>query len=164
MKKVMLVLFSFENLDQVINRTFKLVEPEDELYVAGFIEEELPDSLSNLISDIGFLGKKVTNDVESTIVEQYQDRANKNLDSIAQQGEETKSKVNVELLAKDELSDIKQQLRAEEVDHLIINYTNDQFISEEVLVYPLDQILQEIDIPYELYYDGELDQEEKIEE
>lgn len=160
----MLVLFSFENLDQVINRTFKLVEPEDELYVAGFIEEELPDSLSNLISDIGFLGKKVTNDVESTIVEQYQDRANKNLDSIAQQGEETKSKVNVELLAKDELSDIKQQLRAEEVDHLIINYTNDQFISEEVLVYPLDQILQEIDIPYELYYDGELDQEEKIEE
>ncbi|GAB6137412.1 hypothetical protein JCM15060_06010 [Halanaerobaculum tunisiense] len=38
MKKVMLVLFSFENLDQVIDRAFELVEPDDELYVAGFIE------------------------------------------------------------------------------------------------------------------------------
>lgn len=164
MKKVMLVLFSFENLDPVISRAFKLLDSDDELYVVGFVEEEVPDSLSHLITDIGFLGDKVTSDVEETIVDQYQDRAQKRLDGIDQQGEDIDSQVNVELLSKDKLSDLKQDLKAEriKIDHLIINYTNDEFISEEVLVYPLDQLLTEVDIPYELYYDGELDEQEQV--
>ncbi|GAB6137413.1 hypothetical protein [Halanaerobaculum tunisiense] len=117
-----------------------------------------------MISDIGFLGEKVTEDVEETIVEQYQDRANRSLDSIAERGEKKEAEVNVQLLPKEDLSSIEEKLRAKEVDHLLINYTNDEFIAGEVLVYPLDQILQETEIPYELYYDGKLNQKEEVEE
>ena len=160
MKKVLLILFSFENLEQVIKHTFKLLNSKDKLYVTGFIEEEIPDSLNHLISDIGFLGKKVTDDVEETIVNEYQDRAEKNLDDIDKQGEDIKAEVDVELLPKEKLSKLKRKLRQGKFDHLIINYTNDEFISEEVLVYPLEELLQEINIPYQLYYDGKLNQDE----
>ena len=160
MKKVLLILFSFENLEQVIKHTFRLLNSKDKLYVTGFIEEEIPDSLNHLISDIGFLGKKVTDDVEETIVNEYQDRAEKNLDDIDKQGEDIKAEVDVELLPKEKLSKLKRKLRQGKFDHLIINYTNDEFISEEVLVYPLEELLQEINIPYQLYYDGKLNQDE----
>ena len=159
MKKVLLILFNFENLEQVIKHTFKLLNSKDKLYVTGFIEEEIPDSLNHLISDIGFLGKKVTDDVEETIVNEYQDRAEKNLDDIDKQGEDIKAEVDVELLPKEKLSKLKRKLRKGKFDHLIINYTNDEFISEEVLVYPLEELLQEINIPYQLYYDGKLNQD-----
>ncbi|MBM7623000.1 hypothetical protein [Sporohalobacter salinus] len=156
MKKIVLVLFSFAKSEKVISRSFELLGEEDELYVAGFIEQKVPNSLSDLISDIGFLGDKVTEDVKSTIIAEYKKRADEKLDLIMEEGEEYAGTVKAEMLSKKELSDLEKQVKNGQADYLLINYTDDQFLSEEVLDYPLDDILSKIDIPYEVYYDGEL--------
>jgi bacterioferritin len=161
-KKIMLVLFSFAELDDVINRAFELLDEDDELQVVACIEREVPNSLSALISDVGFLGEKVTNDVKDTIIDEYKERANRNLDAISERGEEEDEDVEVDLLRS--VEEIRERLRQEPIDYLIVNYTNDEFISEEVLKYPLDKLIEGIEYPYEIYYDGQLDEKEKGEE
>ena len=44
----------------------------------------------------------------------------------------------------------------DQIDHLVINYTEDQFLSNEVLDYDFDEFLANLDMPYEVYFDGEL--------
>ncbi|ADL11765.1 hypothetical protein [Acetohalobium arabaticum] len=160
MKRIMLILFSFAKAEKVISRSFELLGEEDELYVAGFVDHKLPESLSDLISDVGFLGDKVTEDVESAVIAEYKKRAEGKLDLIIEQGEEYSGTVKAEMLSKDELADLKSRIEQGKADYLLINYTDDHFLAEEVLDYPLDEILARIDIPYEVYYDGELSRQQ----
>jgi len=163
-KKVMLVLFSFAELDKVINYTFDLLADDGKLEVVAFVEEEVPNSLSDLISNVGFLGEKVTKDVEDTIVDEYKDRAERHLKMIKERAADEDCRVEMKVYPKDNLEQVEKRLRSGEIDQAVINYTGDQFISEEVLVYPLDELLAEIDLPYEVYYDGELETDQTGEE
>lgn len=164
MKKVMLVLFSFAELDEVIDYTFDLLTDGGDLEVVAFVEEEVPESLTHLISDIGFLGDKVTQDVEETIVDEYKDRAERHLKMIEERADCEDCQIDMKVYPKDQLDQVEERLRSGEIDYVVVNYTDDQFISEEVLVYPLDELLDEIDLPYEVYYDGELGEDHEGEE
>jgi bacterioferritin len=156
MKKLMLVLFSFAALDEVIDHSFNLLNQYDKLEVVAVLEEDLPDSLSKLISQIGFLGEKLTNDVKEIIINEYKNRGTKALESIFQKGEEEGYQVGVEQLSKNSLPQLKERLKGSGVDYLIINYTRDQFIANDVLEYKLDDFLSGVELPYDIYYDGKL--------
>jgi bacterioferritin len=142
-KKVMVLLFSFAELDKVIDYSFNLLQDEDDLEVVAIVGEEVSSSLSDLITDVGFLGDKVTEDVENAVVNEYEAEAdNHNL--------------GVEKLTKISLEELKEKLDYDQVDHLVINYTEDQFLSNEVLDYDFDEFLDNLNMPYEVYFDGEL--------
>lgn len=161
MNRVILILFSFAGLDEgVIEATFQLLDQSSELKVVAFVEEELPDSLSDLISNIGFLGERITNDLQETILAEYETRANRNLELIAKRAETEDCSVDLKLLTKARLPAVKEELKSGDLDHVVVNYTDDRFIAEEVLAYPLDQLLAEIDLSYEVYYDGRLSRED----
>jgi len=156
MEKVMLLLFSFASLDKVIEDSFKLLTKENQLQVIAVLEEELPASLPKLISQIGFLGEKVTEDVKEIILKEYKKRGVETLKSISAKGREEGYQVKVEQIAKAALPNLKQDLQQREFSQLIINYTRDQFISKDVLAYEIDEFLEGLDIPYKIYYDGKL--------
>ena len=156
MKKVMVLLFSFAELDQVIDHSFNLLNAEDELEVVAIVGEEVSSSLSHLITDVGFLGDKVTEDVENAVVNEYQERAEKSLERITDRADGNPHSLEVEQLTKISLEELKDKLDHNQIDHLVINYTEDQFLSNEVLDYDFDQFLANIDMPYEVYYDGKL--------
>ena len=152
----MVLLFSFAELDKVINHSFNLLNDEDELEVVAIVGEEVSSSLSHLITDVGFLGDKVSSDVEDAVVNEYQDRAEKSLDRIEDRAEVDSQQLEVEKLTKISLEELKDKLVRDDIDHLVINYTEDQFLSNEVLDYDFNEFLANINMPYEVYFDGEL--------
>ncbi|MBM7558075.1 hypothetical protein [Halanaerobacter jeridensis] len=156
MKKVMVLLFSFAELDKVINHSFNLLNDDDELEVVAIVGEEVSSSLSHLITDVGFLGDKVSSDVEDAVVNEYQDRAEKSLERITDRAEVDSQHLEVEKLTKISLDELKDKLVRDDIDHLVINYTEDQFLSNEVLDYDFNEFLSNINMPYEVYFDGEL--------
>ncbi|MGM0501995.1 MAG: hypothetical protein ACQERJ_05665 [Bacillota bacterium] len=155
MKRVMVLLFSFAEIDKVIDHSFELLAAEDRLEVVTVVGEEV-SSLSHLITDVGFLGDKVKEDVEQAVVNEYQDRADKCLEEIAERSEENEHKLKVKRLTEFSLENLKERLNKNKIDHLVINYTSDQFLSNEVLDYDFEQFLDKVDIPYEVFFDGEL--------
>ena len=156
MKKVMVLLFSFAELDKVIDHSFNILTPEDELEVVAVVGEEVSSSLSHLITDVGFLGDKVSDDVENAVVNEYQERADKCLERITNRAEADDYKLEVEQLTKISLGELEDKLEVDRIDYLMINYTEDQFLSNEVLDYDFNDFLDGVDIPYEVYFDGEL--------
>ena len=152
----MVLLFSFAELDKVINHSFNLLNDDDELEVVAIVGEEVSSSLSHLITDVGFLGDKVSSDVEDAVVNEYQDRAEKSLDRITDRAEVDSQHLEVEKLTKISLDELKDKLVRDDIDHLVINYTEDQFLSNEVLDYDFNEFLANINMPYEVYFDGEL--------
>ena len=152
----MVLLFSFAELDKVINHSFNLLNDDDELEVVAIVGEEVSSSLSHLITDVGFLGDKVSSDVEDAVVNEYQDRAEKSLDRIEDRAEVDSQQLEVEKLTKISLEELKDKLVRDDIDHLVINYTEDQFLSNEVLDYDFNEFLANINMPYEVYFDGEL--------
>ena len=156
LKKVMVLLFSFAELDKVIDHSFNLLGEEDELEVVAIVGEEVSSSLSHLITDVGFLGDKVSSDVEDAVVNEYQERAEKSLERITDRAEADDHDLAVEQLTKISLSELKDKLSVDDIDHLVINYTEDQFLSNEVLDYDFNEFLANLNMPYEVYFDGEL--------
>lgn len=152
----MVLLFSFAELDKVINHSFNLLNDDDELEVVAIVGEEVSSSLSHLITDVGFLGDKVSSDVEDAVVNEYQDRAEKSLERITDRAEVDSQHLEVEKLTKISLDELKDKLVRDDIDHLVINYTEDQFLSNEVLDYDFNEFLSNINMPYEVYFDGEL--------
>ena len=152
----MVLLFSFAELDKVIDHSFNILTPEDELEVVAVVGEEVSSSLSHLITDVGFLGDKVSDDVENAVVNEYQERADKCLERITNRAEADDYKLEVEQLTKISLGELEDKLEVDRIDYLMINYTEDQFLSNEVLDYDFNDFLDGVDIPYEVYFDGEL--------
>ena len=108
----MVLLFSFAELDKVIDHSFNLLTPEDELEVVAVVGEEVSSSLSHLITDVGFLGDKVSDDVEEAVVNEYQDRADKCLERITNRAEADDYKLEVEQLTKISLGELEDKLEA----------------------------------------------------
>ena len=152
----MVLLFSFAELDKVIDHSFDLLAPQDELEVVAVVGEEVSSSLSHLITDVGFLGDKVSEDVENAVVNEYQERADKCLERITERAEADDYKLEVEQLTKISLGELEDKLEIDKIDHLVINYTEDKFLSNEVLDYDFNEFLADINIPYEVFFDGEL--------
>ena len=152
----MVLLFSFAELDKVINHSFNLLNDNDNLEVVAIVGEEVSSSLSHLITDVGFLGDKVSSDVEEAVVSEYQERAEKSLERITDRAEVDSQQLEVEKLTEISLQELKDKLVRDDIDHLIINYTEDQFLSNEVLDYDFNEFLTNINMPYEVYFDGEL--------
>jgi hypothetical protein len=103
----------------------------------------------------------VTKDVENTITKGYKDRAKKCLGTIDDIGQDEECSVKTELLLKEELPKLKEELQTGAIDYLIVNYTQDKFIAKDVLDYQLDNFLEDLDLNYEVYYDGEFQKKHK---
>ena len=154
MKKIMLVLLSYAGTDNVLDRLSDILTENDSLYVAGVVIKEISPSFSSLISDIGFLGDKVVNDVEETVGNIYQKNAGSHLDEI--EDKYNKQGVNVikDKVTDDELTKIKKILVEKDFDKIIINYTKNKYIIHSEINIRVKELFHNNDTSVEVYYDG----------
>ncbi|WP_041606030.1 hypothetical protein [Halothermothrix orenii] len=155
MTKIMLILFSMAQMSKSIDYSLKLAsENEASLDVKFIIEEKIPRTLSSLVMYTGFLGEKMGEDIEKTLLEEYYNRARKVLTEIKKRAKESDIDYDTEIVKNGSLTYCYQEIKNNNIDYLIINYTRDRFISEQVLDYYLEDFLSDLEIPYELFYDG----------
>jgi len=155
MKKYMLILFSYGGLKKINQHLEKKLKPEDKLLVRALMLEEVPKLFEHLISDVGFLGEKVVSDVEESVVDIYRGNAKDYLAEIAEMAAERNFKVDKKLIEEENLGMLKDEIKASELDGIFINFSDNEFVSNQVKEDELKKLLKEIELKQDIFYDGE---------
>jgi len=154
MKKYMLILFSYGGLKKISEHLKKKIKQNDRLVVRAVMLEEVPKLSEHLISDIGVLGKKVVSDVEDSVVDIYQDNAKNYLEEVKEMAAEKKFKLNQKLIEDHDLDRLKKEIKEAELDGIFINFSHNEFISNQVKEEEIKSWLKKIELPQDIFYDG----------
>ena len=156
MERLMLVISSVVKAEEAVERAFELTKKnESELYVTLFLEKEIPDTLSAIMIDSGYLGEKVQEEVKDTIKDQYVTRVKHLRYDIQEKAKEQEIDSHFKIIKKASLTKCTDVIDNNEIDYLVINYTNDEYIGQVVSSNFKKDFLKDLTIPYELYLDGE---------
>mgnify|MGYP006283717253 FL=1 len=156
MQRIMLVISSVVKAEAAVERALHLTKENDsELYVTLFLEKEIPDTLTSIMRDSGYMGEKVQEEVKDTIKDQYVLRVKNLRYNIQERAKEEEIDYNFETIRKASLTKCSDLIDKKNINYLVINYTNDQYIGQVVSRNFKKDFLQDLNIPYELYLDGE---------
>ena len=114
----------------------------------------MPKLFEHLISDVGFLGEKVVSDVEDSVVDIYQENAKDYLVEIAEMAAAKDFELDKKLIEEEDLEKLKEELKASELDGIFVNFSDNEFVSNQVKEDELKKWLQEIELPLDIFYDG----------
>jgi bacterioferritin len=155
MKKYMLILFSYGGLKKINEHLKKKLGQKDKLLVRTVMLEDVPKLFEHLISDVGFLGEKVVSDVEDSVVDIYQDNAKDYLEEVQEIAEAENFKLNPKLIKQQDLENLRQEVKSSELDGIFINFSDNEFVSNQVKEDELKSWLKKIKLPQDIFYDGE---------
>jgi bacterioferritin len=155
MKKYMLVLFSYGGLKKISEYLEKKLKPNDKLLLRALMIEEVPKLFEYLISDVGFLGEQVVSDVEDSIVNIYQENAKDYLDEIAEMATAKNFELEKKFIEEQELEKLEEEIKTSELDEIVINFSQNKFVSNQVKEDELKSWLKQIELSIDIFYDGE---------
>jgi bacterioferritin len=156
MEKIMLVISSVVKAEAAIDRALQLAKENDnQLYVAMFLDKEIPNTLSSIMRDSGYLGEKVQAEVKDTIKGQYVTRVKSLRYKIQERANDEEIDFNFEIIRKNSLTKCHDLIEDYAIDDLVINYADDQYIAQVVSSNFQKDFLEDVTIPYELYLDGD---------
>lgn len=155
MKKYMLILFSYCGLKEINKHLKKKLNQKDKLFLRAILLEGVPKLSEHLISDIGVLGKKVVSDVENSVVEIYQDNAKNYSDEIKVIAAENNFKLDEKLIENHDLKSLKKEIKVAELDGIFINFSRNEFVSNQVKEDEIKDWLKKINLPQDIFYDGQ---------
>lgn len=154
MQKYLLILFSYAGLEEIKDYLLKELKKDDKLYLRALMLEQVPKLSEHLISEIGFLGEKVVNDVEGSVVEIYKNNAKKFLEEIALSMNKNSINLDKELVEKDQLKKLKKAYNEIKADKIIINFSQNEFVSDQAKENNLKRWLKNLKVKKDIFYDG----------
>jgi len=156
MKKYMLILFSYGGLKKINQHLEKKLQPTDKLLVRALMLKKVPKLFEHLISDVGFLGEKVVSDVEDSVVDIYQENAKDYLEEIAEMAAEKNYSLDKKLIEEEDLEKLKEELKASDLDEIFINFSDNEFVSNQVKEEEIKSWLKKISLQPDIFYDGKI--------
>ncbi|RAK12446.1 bacterioferritin [Halanaerobium saccharolyticum] len=154
MKKYMLILFSYGGLKKINKHLKKNLKQDDQLLVRAVMLEEVPKLFNHLISDVGFLGEKVVSDVEDSVVDIYQDNAKDYLAELKELAAAMNFKLDKKLIKQNKAEELKQEIKTAELDRIFINFSHNEFVSDQVKEDEIRCWLKKTELPQDIFYDG----------
>lgn len=153
----MLLLFSYGGLKNINEYLKNKLNLNDKLLVRAILLEGVPKLSEHLISDVGVLGKKVVHDLENSVVDIYHDNARQYLEELKKMAAENNFKLDQKLVEHHDLERLKREIMAAELDKIIINFSHNEFVSNQVKEDEIKNWLQEIKLSQDIFYDGRLE-------
>ena len=157
MRKYMLILFSYGDLKKINKHIKKIVRKNDKLFVRAVLFEKVPKLSEHLVSDEGVLGKKVVSDLENSVVDIYHDNARKYLEEIKEMATKKNFKLDTKLVDDHDLDRLKKEIKAAELDRVFINFSHNEYITDQVKEEEIKSWLQKIELPQDVFYDGHME-------
>jgi len=157
MRKYMLVLFSYCGLGKINKHLKSKLQQGDKLFVRAVMLEEVPKLFDHLISDVGFLGEKVVSDVEDSVVDIYQDNAKDYLAELSELSAVQGFTIDEKLIEHHDLNNLKDEIKKSELDGIIINFSHNEFVSNQVKEKEIKNWLDKIKQAKDIFYDGRLE-------
>jgi bacterioferritin len=154
MRKYMLILFSYAGLKEMNKYLKDKLKEDDKLLVRAVMLEGVPKLFDHLISDVGFLGKKVVSDVEDSVVDIYQDNAKNYLDELTELAAEKNFEINKKLIKNHKFDGLKEEIKETDLDGIIINFSHNEFVSDQVEEENIRSWLKKLKLSQDIFYDG----------
>ncbi|MCF8008975.1 MAG: hypothetical protein K9K32_04340 [Halanaerobiales bacterium] len=149
MKKIMILIFSFGNIKEVINEVKKVINKDTkEIHLCFYHSKEAPETLSSLMGV--YLGDKVQKDVENTILKEYFRMKETTTDKITNLIKDSDIKLKEKLFKNRSTKKIHKYIDKNNFDYLIINYLGNKFVSQKVFNNINKEFLDNINIKYRL--------------
>ena len=150
MNKIMVLLFSFANIQMVVDEVVRSINEETtEIHLCFYQNKDIPDTLSSLMGV--YLGDRIQKDVENTILKEYF----RMKEEITQQF--IRIAKNHDIVLKNQLfksysnNRICRYIKKHEVNYLIVNYFKNEFNSQKVFANIEKEFLDRIAIKKKLF-------------
>jgi len=156
MKKYLLILFSYAGLEKMDEFIFNKLEKGDKLILNAVMLKAVPKLVNHLTSDVGFLGDKVASDVEESVVEIYYDNAKDYMESLEKKAEAEGINIEKTLIKKHQIDKLKAEIKSCKADSIIINFSNNEYVSDQVKETEIKDWLEKIDLEQYIFHDGKL--------
>ena len=157
MKKYLLILFSYAGLENLNDFLFEKLNKGDKLSVRAVMLKRTPKLFNHLTSDVGFLGDKVASDVEDSVVDVYREKAESYLKEIEEKVVAKDVEIDKKLIEKHQIDELKAAVIKEKADKLIINFSNNEFVSDQVKEKEIKDWLEKLNLKEYIFHDGNLD-------
>lgn len=154
MKKYVLVLFSYAGLENLNSFILNKLKSGDELFVRAVMLKGVPKLFSHLTSEVGFLGDKVASDVEDSVVDIYYDNAKAYLKEIEEKAVAADIEIDKDLIENHQLEKLKSMIRESDFDAVVINFSNNEFVSDQVKEKEIKNRLNTIEKNIYIFHDG----------
>lgn len=149
MKKIMVLIFSFGNIKEVISEVKKVINQDTkEIHLCFYHSKEAPETLSSLMGV--YLGDKVQKDVENTILEEYFRMKENTTKKIEELIKNTDITIKEKLFINRSTKKMHKYINKNNFDYLIINYLGNEFVSQKVFNNINKEFLNNINIKYKL--------------
>jgi len=102
----------------------------------------------------GYLGEKIQKDVKETIRDKYSNRMDEIQDTIEKRAKKEEVEIELEIINKASLMKGHDLVDNNNIDYIVINYQDDEYISQVFSKYFKQDFIEDLGIPYELYLDG----------
>lgn len=157
MNKYLLVLFSFAGLESLNDFLLKKLESGDKLFVRAVILDSVPKLHEHLTSDVGFLGDKVANDLEESVIEGQQDNLEEYLKELKEKAAKNEFKLFLKKIEHHQLEKMKKDILGKDLDAVFINFSNNEYISDQVKEKEIKDFLKKARLKQYSFYDGKLE-------
>jgi hypothetical protein len=150
MKKIMVLLYSFAKIDDVIEEIEKSIEATtEEIHLCFYQNKDVPDTLQSLMGV--YLGEKIQKDVENTILKEYFRMKEEITYRIEKIAEDNDIEIINQLFKSYSRDKIYDYIEKHDIDYLVVNYFKNRYNSQKVYTDIEEQFLNNLDIEYKLF-------------
>ena len=130
MKKIMVLLFSFAKIDDVIKEIENSIEEKtEEIHLCFYQNKDVPDTLQSLMGV--YLGEKIQKDVENTILKEYFRMKEEITYRVEKIAEENNIKIINQLFKSYSRDKIYDYIAEHDINYLIVNYFKNKYNSQK---------------------------------
>src|SRR6056297_3676416 len=131
MKKIMILLFSFAKIDNVIKELEDSIEENtEEIHLCFYQNKDVPNTLQSLMGV--YLGEKIQKDVENTILKEYFRMKEEITFRITKIAEDNDIQLINQLFKSYSRDKIYDYIAEHDINYLIVNYFKNRYNSQKV--------------------------------
>jgi hypothetical protein len=155
MRSTVIIFYSIANYEPLLTRGLALTTPgQGLLHLIFILEEKLPRALSSVMAHIGFLGEGIKADMETSIINNYNNQVKTIIQEAYQRAASSGIAVNHELITNNIFSNCLQIIKDNLAEYVIINYTNNDSFNQLKDHADLQLLMANLDVKQELYIEG----------
>jgi nucleotide-binding universal stress UspA family protein len=165
MGDVMLVLSPTRHNPRSVDLAMSLAQTSQRPLLAVFvIDTRVTDAISERIVDVGFLGDKVSSQLEAAILEEYEDRGRRDLEDV--RGRAEKMGIECEILIRrgDFLEECLRVAKERNAQDIIVSRAERSNVSRKIFGSAVNELLERAPCPVMVVSDGTVENHRDLDE
>lgn len=145
---LMLILSPTRHLPESVNLAISLVKDSKRPLLAVFVlDTKVTDVISNRIVDVGFLGDKVSSQLQAAILKEYEDRGKRELEEVKQRAGEVGVQCETLIRKGDFVEECLRIAKEKKVEDMVVSRAERSNISRKLFGSAVNELLERAPCP-----------------